>query len=214
MSVVSNKPLILFGGTFNPVHFGHLRAAIELAEAFDVPEVSLMPCYQAVHRDLSTLGVDHRLAMLQLAVAEYSRLTIEDREIHRKGPSFSIDTLMAFRDEVGPDRPIYFAMGADAFNDIEQWKHWQKLLDFSNLVIMRRPGVQIDWRLPLFRDNLCHFEGKHLAAGCVFQLPVCALAISSTKIRECIMSHQSIDFLLPPSVRDYIERHQLYVNHL
>lgn len=202
---------VLLGGTFNPVHHGHLRLAIELKETLGVASVSLMPCFLPVHREDALPAAD-RLAMLELAVNHYDGLAIETYEIDKEGPSYTIDTLRYFRQVIGSDLPLYFALGYDAFHDIASWKQYDEILTIANLVVVSRPDTipatnSVDFKL-------IPFDGQHKASGHCYHMPIHALAISSTQIRTLVSQQQSIDFLVPPAVKTYIEQQKLYSSHI
>lgn len=210
MSDASLAALGFMGGTFNPVHHGHLRVAVEFAEYFNLTAVNLLPCYQPVHRGMPTVNAQQRLAMLQLAVTNADVLHIDSREIRRLGPSFSVDSLREIRQEYGADRPIYFAMGSDAFNAIESWQNWQEIFELCNIVVMHRPDAALLIDNDFIRQRLTKFTGQHVPAGHVYELLVSELSISSTYIRQQLQAAKSVQYLLPSSVENYIHTHQLY----
>ncbi|CAA0124263.1 putative nicotinate-nucleotide adenylyltransferase [BD1-7 clade bacterium] len=210
MAISVSNPIAYVGGTFNPVHFGHLRVATELGEALGVAQVMLMPCFQPVHRQEPGVTADQRLAMLRLAIADDNQLDADAREIERGGASYTVDSLRSIRAEQGTESAIYFAMGADAFNRLQSWKDWQQLFDLANVVVMHRPGSVIDWQCDFLRSRVKALDGIHQTAGDLFELEVSALDISSTDIRQRARKGRSIDYLLPPSVVKHIQNHQLY----
>lgn len=203
------KAIGVLGGTFDPVHFGHLRAAIECANAFALAEVRLMPC-NPVHRQAPVASATDRQAMLWRAVDGSAVLSIEEYELQQTCPTYTIDTLRHIRKEIGYTQPLYFILGTDAFNAIETWKEWQALFNEANFVIMHRPGAAMTVENAFIRQRLKHFSGEHQVAGAIYQLDISALDISSTKIRQLIAQHQSIEFLLPKSVESYIQQQGLY----
>lgn len=206
----ADKALGLLGGTFDPVHFGHLRVAIELAESLALDQVSLLPCFQPPHRQQPQAGAAERKQMLQLAVAEQSRLTVDDRELRRGGYSYTVDTLQGLRDEQGDKVPIYFAMGLDAFNGLPDWNNWQCLFELANIVVMSRPGYRADPAHPALAGRERHFTGHETAAGALYQLSVTPLNISATAIRRYRAQNRCISYLLPHSVERFIHQHRLY----
>lgn len=197
------------GGTFDPVHYGHLRSAIECAQAFDLAQVHLMPC-KPVHKDEPLIESFHRQAMLNLAVQESTHLLVNDYELKQPNSTYTIDTLRYLRQEIGYEKPLYFILGVDAFNAIESWKEWQMLFDQVNFIVIQRPGVELQLNHPILKDKLTRFEGVHCAFGCIYSFTVTALDISSTKIRQLIKQQQSIEFLLPKSVEHYLQQQGLY----
>lgn len=204
------KPVGIIGGTFDPVHNGHLRVAEEMAEFFGLKEIRLMPCHQPVHRDAPMVSPEHRRKMLELAIADSKVLKVDCRELERKGLSYTIDTLRELRQELGEKTPIYFAMGTDAFNAIDTWKKWKKLFDLANIVVIHRPGAELAVHSDFVRSRMAWFSGEHEAAGRVYELTVSPLAISSTQIRRLLAFERSIKYLLPESVEKYIYKNKLY----
>jgi nicotinate-nucleotide adenylyltransferase len=205
----------VFGGTFNPVHYGHLRSALELAERLQLARLRLMPCAQPPHRDAPQCSAAHRAAMVELAVAPEPRLNCDTRELHRSGKSYTIDSLIELRGELSAGTGLCLVMGCDAVLGITGWHRWQELLDWAHIVVIARPG----WELPqsgevaqwLREHRLDDRSGLLLrpAGGIVIE-ELRPLAISSTEIRQLLTAGQSARYLLPQSVLDYIHTHQLY----
>ena len=137
-------PIAVFGGTFDPVHNGHLRSALELAECLQLAEVRLMPCANPPHRDAPEHGALHRAEMVELAVAGESLLSCDRRELARSGRSYTIDSLIELRAEEGEARSISLMMGCDAVLNVTSWHRWEELLDYAHVVVIARPG----WQLP------------------------------------------------------------------
>lgn len=204
------QALGFIGGTFDPVHYGHLRVALEFAEAFALPTVSLLPCYQSPHRDLPQASAQQRLAMLSLAVQHYPQLLVDARELERDSFSYTVDTLAQIRVQAGDDAALYFAMGADAFNGIEQWKNWQQLFELANIVVLHRPGYQASATHDFLLQRRSVFDGRHQRCGYWYEQPVTALGISATQIRTRAAKRQSLSFLLPEAVEHYIQQYGLY----
>lgn len=205
----------VFGGSFDPVHFGHLRAALELALTFDLQTVRLIPNARPPHRDDAFVSADHRLQMLTLAVAQSPRLALDTREMDREGMSYTFDTLASLRAELGSSKPIIFGLGADAFAKISEWHRAAELLEQAHIAVLSRPGSEIsadaDHSLP-FSPSWTRDAGDMLrqSHGLLYRLEMTPLAISSTRIRQQIARGWSPRFLLPESVCDYIAEHALY----
>lgn len=206
--------LVIFGGTFDPVHFGHLRPAQEIAEALDVPELRLVPAQVPPHRGDPGAGAAHRVAMLERALAGQERLVIDRRELERDGPSYTVDTLTALRRE-HPDRPLAMVVGEDAFASLTQWHRWSELPQLAHLVVMSRPGAPriLDAAL----ENLsarCRVDKatalREAPAGRLLALEVTQLDISGSAIRELVGAGRDPRWLLPDAVLDYIREHGLY----
>lgn len=199
------------GGTYNPVHYGHLRAAMELREFFALQQVKMLPCHQPAHRDVPDVSSAQREHMLRLSVAGNSGLSVDNREIHREGTSYTVYSLAEIRQDVEPDTALYFVMGSDAFEQITHWFEWQDLFTYANIVVVHRPGTDIDWQCDFLRQRLTSFDGEHQAFGALYDLPIPALDISSTAIREYVNQNKSIQYLVPAPVENYIHQHKLYL---
>lgn len=202
----------LFGGTFDPVHFGHLRPAIELAEGFALDHLRLLPNHRPVHRDKPTATTEQRIAMLELAIDSQPELLVDSREAMRDKPSYTFDTLTEFRAEF-PQASLIFFMGLDAYSEFDTWHRWQDILELANLVVIDRPDAQLsDWSANLLNVQQQKHGDRVVDSpfGVIERREVTQLAISATEIRHCIATRQSIDFLLPDCVKQYIVTHKLY----
>lgn len=218
MSTVATPliPVGVLGGTFNPIHYGHLRSALELVQHLQLEGLRLMPCAQPVHREEPTCSAKHRAAMVELAVAEEDSLSCDTRELARIGPSYTIDSLIELREELGAAYSLTMVMGCDAVLHIAKWHRWQELLDWAHIVILARPG----WVLPdsgevsqWLREHRvadCDVLRTH-AAGALLVEELRPLAISATEIRALLASGHSPRYLLPASVLDYIYSNNLYL---
>lgn len=215
-----SAPIGILGGTFDPIHYGHLRLAQQVADALKLEEVRFVPSGTPPHRATPRLPAAERLAMVKLAVQGNSLFRVDEREIDREGPAYTVDTLEALRRELGSERSVCLLVGADAFLDLATWHRWRDLLRLAHVVVAHRPGFPIDtWqdRMPqplareygsrLMRDPL----SVHLApAGGIAVVATTALDISATMIRECLRAGNSPRYLLPDSVLDYIRSRTLY----
>lgn len=209
-----NDATVIFGGTFDPVHYGHLRAASEVSEKLAVDDFRLLPAGQPPHRDQTGAEAYHRLAMLELALAPYPDLTVDEREVRRGGPSYMVETLASIRKEVGR-RPIILCLGQDAANHLCAWHRWRELLEMAHLVVMKRPRSRPKYagevaevlRARRVRSARRLMEAQ---AGHVCYLGVTQLAISSTDIRGQLARGRNPRFLLPSTVLAYIRKHGLY----
>lgn len=216
----SSGPIGIFGGTFDPIHYGHLRLAEEAAERLKLDEVRFIPSGSPPHRAAPGASAQHRLAMVQRAVADNARFRVDDREVRRAGPGYTVDTLSELRAQLGTHRPLALLMGADAFLDLATWRRWETLFDLAHIVVAYRPGFPVDtWQsrmpVPLARaygERLAHQPlAVHLApAGGVFVLPIAELDIAATGIRDAVSRGMSARYLLPDSVLRYIEAERLY----
>ena len=198
----------ILGGTFDPVHHGHLRLAIEVLERLGLDEVRLLPTATTNLRDTPTASPAQRLAMLESALVP--GLAADDREIRRGGRSYTIDTLIEMRQEL-PQASFYFVLGADAWNALPRWHRWQELLDYANLVIATRPGVTLA-DIPELAAARCETlaEFRAARAGRVLVLPIPRLPISSTDIRARLHAGHRVDYFTPAAVVALIDREGLY----
>ncbi len=208
-------PVGVFGGTFNPVHHGHLRTALELVEHLDLEHLRLLPCAAPPHRPAPVCGAGHRAAMVELGVAGEPRLRCDLRELERPGPSYTYDSLAGLREELGPDRPLVMVVGCDAVLGLTGWYRWRELPDLAHIVVVSRPG----WELPgesgigewLAERRLDGPEAlRDRPCGGVLIERLRPLDISSTEIRGMLARGLSPRYLLPEAVLKYIEHHGLY----
>ena len=211
-------PVGVFGGTFDPVHYGHLRTALELVELLQLQQLHLMPCAVPPHRELPSCAARHRAAMVELAVAGEPRLVCDSRELGRAGVSYTIDSLVELRRELGEGHSLCLVMGCDAVLGITTWHRWQELLDWAHVVVIARPG----WQLPVAGPVADWLRQHRLAdrrplrerpnGGTLIE-ELRPLAISSTEIRRLLAAGRSPRYLLPQAVLDYIQTHKLYHSH-
>lgn len=212
----SFTPIGILGGTFDPIHYGHLRSAVELLDRLSLAQLRLMPCATPPHRALPQRTAQQRLAMVELAIAGEQRLRCDARELHRSGPSYTIDSLIELRSELDENSSMCLIVGCDALHDLPSWHRWQELLDWAHLIVIARPG----WSLP---------EGDELAgwietntdgdingirsrkAGYIYFQELRPMAISSTEIRDILAVGNSARYLTPESVLGYIDQYQLYL---
>ncbi|MDG0968950.1 MAG: nicotinate-nucleotide adenylyltransferase [Porticoccaceae bacterium] len=206
----------LFGGTFNPVHVGHLRIATELAELLPVSKIKMMPSGYPPHRGNNLVAAEHRLKMLKVAIGDNNPLLAAcDIELQRASPSYSIDTLRILRAELGPDTSLILCLGMDAFIKINTWHEWHKLLDFCHIAVSSRPDYNIPSSGPLYNwieQNKCKQPGTldKSPAGKIFFCELTMLPISSSSIREKVAQGKSIQFMTPDNVLNYINQNRLY----
>jgi nicotinate-nucleotide adenylyltransferase len=199
------KPLAIFGGTFDPIHIGHLSVAWEAAELLDA-EVRLMPASVPPHRLPPTASAEQRVNMLRAALRGQSRLTLDTRELDRSGPSYTIDTLHELRKEFG-DRPLVLLLGADAFAGLRSWHRWRDLFEVTHIGMINRPGVDACVPVELERavaprrtedlNIICRQP-----AGRVIELMVTPLEVSATRIRELLAEGRDPRYLLPAGLFD------------
>ena len=206
--------LAVLGGTFDPVHFGHLRSAVEVRQALGVERVKLIPVGIPAHRERPGSQPEQRLEMLRRGIAGIDYLQVDDREIARGGTSYMIETLESIRAEVGSDLSVSLVMGADAFRLIHQWHRWQELIDVAHLVVLRRPFAEftLDPQLRTWVSERQASADQLLRqpAGLICNLQLTQLDISATQIRQLVKAGQPIEYLLPAGVIDYIRQQALY----
>lgn len=201
----------VYGGTFNPIHYGHLRTALEVQAVFNLDQLRLIPCHQPPHRDQPEVSGQMRMEMLRLAIEGVPGFIADGRELDRAGPSYMVDTLRSLRQEMSEQSIILF-IGADAFLGLEKWHRWQQLFDYVHLVIMTRPNFGLQPESEFLRQRLVT-QREMLAtktAGYLFFQAVTPLDISATQIRQIIATNGNPQFLLPDAVLAFIRQHQLY----
>lgn len=199
------KPLAIFGGTFDPVHLGHLSVAWEASEMLDA-DVSLLPASVPPHRGAPVASASQRVAILRVALQGQSRLALDTRELDREGPSWTIDTLHELRAEQG-ERPLVLLLGADAFAGLASWHRWRELFDVAHIGVLSRPGVAADLPDELERMVVRRRVGDAAAlhdapAGKVMELAVTPLEISATRVRELLAAGRDPRYLLPSGLFD------------
>lgn len=205
----------IFGGTFDPIHYGHLSAAWQAYENLGLTQLRFMPCHLPPHRIHPHANAAQRIQMLKLAIENIPEFAIDARELETDALSYTVNSLTAIRNEAG-DTPICLLLGSDAFSHIATWHQPEKLLQLAHLVIVDRPDAIL--KRNDFIDNLLTHEIKdpqqlqHVSHGALYFEKNTRLAISSTIIRQMLASHISPRFLLPEAVLDYIEENQLYTH--
>lgn len=224
-------PLIaLFGGSFDPVHNGHIALAESLHERFGFQELRFLPAARSPLKGEATPD-QHRLSMIELAIRSKQAFTIDDRELKRPPPSYTIDTLKALRQELGNDTALVFILGQDSFADLPRWKDWQHLTDYAHLLVVNRPGAVSklpeplqNWLTPRLKtfhktlhkpsneqsDTLSHEPLNQTIHGGVWMVETPPHNIASQQIRATIQAGESTKDWLNPAVSDYIAHHHLY----
>lgn len=199
------KPLALFGGTFDPIHIGHLSVAWEASELLDA-EVRLMPSNVPPHRPPPTASATQRVDMLHAALRGQSRLTLDTRELERSGPSYTIDTMEELRLQYG-ERPLVLLLGADAFAGLRSWHRWRDLFHVTHIGVINRPGIDACIPVELERAVAARRTDdpgviRAQAAGKVIELAVTPLEVSATRIRELLAAGRDPRYLLPAGLFD------------
>jgi nicotinate-nucleotide adenylyltransferase len=201
---MSSRLVAIFGGTFDPVHLGHLRVAWEASEFLDA-EIRMLPARVPPHRSPTVATAEQRVAMLHAALHDQDRLRLDTRELEREGPSYSVDTLLGLREELGPEQPLVLLMGADAFAGLDRWNRWQQLLQLAHVGVLTRPG-SVPPSSEALREEI---EPRRVDAvarlhespcGKVIDVPVTALDISASRIRELLAAGRTPRYLLPAAL--------------
>jgi len=207
-------PIGLFGGTFDPIHYGHLRTAFELWQALHLAEVRFLPAGNPPHREKPLADADLRLAMVQAAIAGQTAFRVDDREVRRAGISYSVDTLRELRSEF-PQRSLCLLLGMDAFLGLPDWHCWRELFDLAHIVVAHRPGWKAPRMGPLGEVMVDRGTGTirdlhRAAAGRIYVHAVTQLEISSTELRQLIVSGQDPRYLVPEEVRAMVKASTCY----
>ncbi len=219
---MSIAPIGILGGTFDPIHHGHLRLAEEAREQCALSSVRIIPSGTPPHRYAPHASAEQRLAMVRLALQGNTALVLDEREIHRTDPCYTVDTLTSLRSELGTEQPLCLLMGGDAFLQLHTWHEWKKLFELTHIVVVQRAGrplgnaignadaaLQAEYRARLAPSMRALRESP---AGVILVVDMPALDISATSIRERCAAGRSIRYLVPNEVADYIQSHHLYAN--
>lgn len=212
------RPIIgLLGGTFNPIHFGHLRMAQELAESLNLDEVRFIPAANPPHKKAPSVSAENRAVMVKFGIANNPIFKFDDSELRRTGASYMVDTLQILRDELGNQASLILFMGSDAFTEFNTWHRWEEIISLCHIALVQRPlGVKAK-PLAKILDTFLHNhytentnDLHETSAGYVTMQVITALDISSTAIRDTLIAKKSARYLMPDNVIDYINAHQLY----
>lgn len=215
-----SDPLGLFGGTFDPVHYGHLRLAEESIAHLGLGGVRWIPAGQPPHRGTPQVTAAQRLAMVRLAIDGNPRFAVDPTEVEAAVPSYTVPTLERLRRELGPDRSLVLLVGADAFAGLASWHRWRDLFALAHVAVSHRPGFPVE-PASLPPELAGEFAARRLAdaaglrgapAGGIATFAMTQLAISATQIRKLLANGLSARYLLPDEVLDYIRTHSLYRN--
>jgi nicotinate-nucleotide adenylyltransferase len=205
--------LVFYGGTFDPIHDGHLAIARAARDAL-AARVRLMPVADPPHRAPPGASAEHRARMLDLAVAGEPDLVVDRRELRREGPSYTVETLREIRAEVGPDQPLALLVGADSFLDLPKWREWQALFGLAHFVVAERPGSPLDGEhveaIAANRETAEVEVLRNTPAGHIYRLNQPLHAESASQVRQLIADGQRWQPFVPAPVAAYIERHGLY----
>lgn len=212
-------PVGILGGTFDPIHYGHLRLAEEMLELANLRQIRFVPAGTPPHRDAPQVSAQHRSTMVRLAIADQPAFVLDAREVERTGKCYTVDTLRELRAELGEAQPLCLLMGGDAFLQLHTWHEWERLFELAHIVVGYRPGFTLEDSIHTAMPKLqSHYQQRLCAAevlsqkpaGGIAELAIPKLEISATLIRSRVAENRSIRYLLPNAVADYIHQHQLY----
>ncbi len=203
-----SQPIGVFGGAFDPIHYGHLRTAFELLQSLKLAQVRFLPTGNPSHREAPLASSELRLEMVRAAVAGQPGFAVDDREIRRSGVSYSVDTLTDLRRE-HPERSLCLLLGMDAFLGMPSWHRWREIFGLAHVVVAHRPGWKAPITGPLGEEMVDRGTGTvrdlHTAvAGRIHVHGVTQLEIASTELRALILSGRDLRYLVPEAVRDLI----------
>jgi len=206
----------ILGGTFDPIHNGHLHVATSVLKQLPLDQIRLLPCYQPVFQKIPSASPEHRLIMTKLACDSLPKVSVDEHEIHRQGSSFMIDTLRTLKKEQ-PDDHFCLIIGQDALASFDQWREWEEILNYCHLIVVNRPSnsTEINFRLQSFinqhkTEELSALTNSH--SGKIYFCEIPALDISATRIRKQLQQHHYTENTIPAVVFDYILKHHLYEN--
>ncbi|WP_368911436.1 nicotinate-nucleotide adenylyltransferase [Proteus vulgaris] len=211
-----NQAIALYGGTFDPIHYGHLRPVEALSGLIGLKEVIWLPNNIPPHRPQPEASSQQRLEMVRLALEPYSSFKVDTREIEKPTPSYTIETLRDFRKEIGDKHPLAFIIGQDSLLSINTWHQWDELLNVCHLLVCARPGYQTHFASAKMQTWLTTHQTHQqedihcLPAGKIFLADTPLYNISATDIRARHKAGLDCHDLLPPPVEDYIRQQQLY----
>ncbi len=206
------KPIGIYGGTFDPVHYGHIWPVLEVRDRTGITEIRYIPNFHPPHRSAPRTDAAHRLNMLRMALSSYPGMQADDREIVQAGRSRTVSTLRSLRGEF-PLRPLCLLIGMDAFLEFEKWHSWQHVLRLANVIVMTRPGFSRPRRLPSWwrcADTDDSAALSRTVAGLVYQAAVQPVRISATEVRRKLACGSDISAEVPQTVIDYLTNNNLY----
>ncbi len=213
----------VYGGTFDPIHYGHLRPVLDVVEALNLDKCHFIPCSVPHHRAMPLASSAQRLEMVAVAIKSEPRFYLDSREIDRDGISYTVDTLESIRTEINKSETLCLIVGIDAFIKLNDWHRWQEILNLCHIVVMHRPGWDLE---SLLESNQFSEELEKIISDCkvmneielqektfgkIFFQRVTQLDISSTNIRTSLAGNLSIQYLVPDEIITVIKNHKIYV---
>lgn len=207
----ANKKIGVYGGTFDPIHYGHLRPALDAMHQLGLSQVRFVPCYQPVHRDQPSTSSALRCQMVQAAIDPQGGFELERCEIERQGPSFMVDTLRYLKTTF-VNHDLVLLMGSDAFSQFLNWRDYGIILELANIAVMHRPGEKLPEQGAIANLLAQRLTGTlNATAGQIVEVEVTQLDVSSTRLRQLVRQGEPIEFLTPRGVIDIIKQHKLYI---
>lgn len=206
----------LYGGTFDPIHYGHLKPVEALAKQVRLHQVTIMPNNVPPHRPQPLASSQQRKKMVELAIAGNPLFRLDDRELQRETPSYTVETLEQLRAEIGAEQPLAFIVGQDSLLSLQRWHRWETLLTLCHLLVCQRPGYSLSMNTSeeqrwLDAHQTSSVEALHAQpAGKIYLAQTPMYDISATAIRQRLEQHLACDDLLPPAVAEFIRQHHLY----
>ncbi len=207
----------IFGGTFDPVHYGHIKPALDVKQSLGLEELRFIPCSIPAHRAAPIATAEQRLDMLHAAIDEHENCVLDERELNRQGVSYMVDTLQSLHDELD-GKNFCLIIGMDAFLGLNQWHQWRRIFELANCAVTYRPGFELNLaQLPV--DLLNEVKLRQVESveafvikqqGAIFFMPVTQLDISATDIRQSVKYEKSIEEFVPPAVNNVIQQQKIY----
>lgn len=205
----------IFGGSFDPPHFGHIKSALALLENFEFTQIRFMPCQLSPHKENVFADAQHRWQMLNLVCSSQSKLVVDDRELIRQGPSYTIDSMVELREEIGGNQSLVLIVGIDAYLAFCKWHRYEEILSYCHIIVLHRPGYSLSksgcekeyYELNKTEDSKLLATQSH---GKIYKSKLEKLDISSTLIRETIAQGKQPKYMLPGNVWNYVRRNKLY----
>ncbi|WP_314143122.1 nicotinate-nucleotide adenylyltransferase [Buttiauxella noackiae] len=216
MAKTASRLTALYGGTFDPIHYGHLKPVEALAKQVALHQVTIMPNNVPPHRSQPLANSEQRKTMVELAITGNALFKLDDRELQRETPSYTVETLEQLRSEIGAEQPLAFIVGQDSLLSLQRWYRWETLLTLCHLLVCQRPGYSLSMNTPeeqqwLDAHQTTSVEELHnQPAGKIYLAQTPMYDISATAIRRRLEQHLPCDDLLPAAVAEFIRQHHLY----
>ena len=206
----------IFGGSFDPIHFGHIKPCLALAEKYQLDSVHLLPCKVSPFKESTFASRQHRWNMINLISSSSDIFIADSRELERDSASYTYNSLLELTEQYARKAKLYWIMGIDALLGFPKWYKAEEIMQLCHVLVLRRPGYELedeslfDWLKPYLTDDFDLLEQKDF--GHIFITDTEMVDVSSTQIRACVRTGEQPRFLLPGGVWNYIKRNNLYVN--